>query len=85
MSKNRLDSARSYLQQARQMQATSQDISREDSILIDATHVQLQIYEMLPKAKQAFERRQWKEAAALYQQAISLADNSPPEIRQSLA
>lgn len=85
MSKNRLDSARSYLQQARQMQATSQEISREDSILIDATHVQLQIYEMLPKAKQAFERRQWKEAAALYQQAISLADNSPPEIRQSLA
>ena len=32
MSKNRLDSARSYLQQARQMQATSQDISREDSV-----------------------------------------------------
>ena len=46
MSKNRLDSARSYLQQARQMQVTNQDISREDSILIDATHVQLQIYEM---------------------------------------
>ncbi len=85
MEKNRLNTAREQLQQAEQLFAADpQAISTQDAAQLEAARVQLQMYAILPAAKQAFESKKWEQAVTLYQQAADVLRTGGPEVRAAL-
>lgn len=54
-------------------------------LLREETRLQEAMDAILPKAKRAFERSAWKEAAALYDETLALAADSLPEVREKMA
>lgn len=85
MENDQLEAARTHVRAAEQkLAANPQGASAQDMLQLDSARVQLQMYAILPEAKKAFEKQQWQQAAAQYQEAIDLLAKSRPEVQRSL-
>ena len=82
---SQLQEAQALLSETEQkLAANPQTVSEEDKAQLQAARIQTQIYQILPTAKEAFEKRQWEKAALQYQDSLRIIDNASPAVQQLL-